>query len=390
MQDSFNKCQLIYISPSSIPSLAANSVHVLMQADALKSTDYSISLFCRTKYWSGNLTEVIRERYGIKFKSEEINALFYPFDRGSTLAIAIFAFFKLFWQLEKKYLISRNLYFSFFWTVLLGRSAIYETHQVERGFGEFMQKLVLINKKTHIVVISEKLKEILEEKYDHILSKCTVLHDAANDINIEQSNEPSEVGEFVSQYKNENGFSAVVGYFGHLYAGRGLDIILDLAPKNPDSLFVVCGGNPDQVVILKRQRVEPNLLIVGHQPYLDSRQLMGTCDVLLMPYQRTVSIGPTDSDTSKWMSPMKMFEYMVTGKPIISSNLEVLKEILVDSENALLVEPDKSDEWHSALDLLRSDRGLAKRIGDNARRLVLSEHTWTLRAERIVQILEGV
>ena len=47
-----------------------------------------------------------------------------------------------------------------------------------------------------------------------------------------------------------------------------------------------------------------------------------------MPYQRNVGIGTKNSDTSNWMSPMKMFEYMSTGVPIVSSDLPVLKKFL--------------------------------------------------------------
>ena len=48
-------------------------------------------------------------------------------------------------------------------------------------------------------------------------------------------------------------------------------------------------------------------------------------DILIMPYQKNVAIGAKGHDTARWMSPMKMFEYMASGNPIISSNLAALK-----------------------------------------------------------------
>lgn len=380
--------KLVYVSPSAIPSLTANSVHVLMQIEAFRNMSYDVSLFFRTNHFFADLPKIIKNRYSVHLHSHEIKPLYYPFERGSTLAIAIYALSKLIWRNGKLPLISRNLYFSFIWTVLLRRKAIFETHQVEAKLGSFMQRLVLNNKRTHTVVISEKLKQILEEKYCLRIPHCTILHDAASDINNKIGSLSSEICNFVNKFKFENNFFEVAGYFGHLYAGRGVEIILGLASRNSGTLFLICGGNPSQVDFLKRHNSLPNLLILGHQSYLDARQLMCECDILLMPYQRRVSIGPISSDTSKWMSPMKMFEYMSTGKPIIASNLEVLREVLVDSVNALLVEPDCLDDWHSALSRLRSDRHLARQIGGNARRDVLSGRTWTHRAERIAQILE--
>ena len=272
--------------------------------------------------------------------------------------------------------------------MLLRRTAIYETHQVESKFGALMQKIVLNNKRTHTIVISDKLKFILEAVYSIKLTKCSVLHDAANDLVIKKENKTSKVCNFVNDYKLKNGFAEVAGYFGHLYAGRGIDVILDLASRNSEMLFVICGGNPDQVDNLKRQQFRTNVVVLGHQSYLDARRLMVTCDILLMPYQNAVSIGPVGSDTSRWMSPMKMFEYMETGKPIISSNLVVLREILIDSDNALLVEPDNLEEWHAALKSLKNRSELAVKIGENARHHLLARHTWTMRAKEILHILE--
>ena len=83
---------------------------------------------------------------------------------------------------------------------------------------------------------------------------------------------------------------------------------------------------------------------------------MSRCDVLLMPYQRKVSIGDHSADTSRWMSPMKMFEYMAAKKPFISSDLDVLREVLTDEVNALLVDPENVKAWDKALKRLISNK----------------------------------
>ena len=135
-----------------------------------------------------------------------------------------------------------------------------------------------------------------------------VLHDAASE------NIPSETeahnGTFLSEKIKSARYKSLVGYFGHLYPGRGIEIIIGLAKINPSVLFCVCGGTPELVTSFRSTNRLQNIIYLGHVPHRESRYLMSRCDVLLMPYQRKVSIGDHSADTSRWMSPMKMFEYM--------------------------------------------------------------------------------
>ena len=80
---------------------------------------------------------------------------------------------------------------------------------------------------------------------------------------------------------------------------------------------------------------------------------MSSVDLLLMPYQNKVSIGVRGQDTSRWMSPMKMFEYMAAGQAIVASDLPVLREILVHKHNAILTKADDVIEWETAIKMLR-------------------------------------
>jgi len=89
------------------------------------------------------------------------------------------------------------------------------------------------------------------------------------------------------------------------------------------------------------------------------------------------------------MSPMKMFEYMASGTPIVSSDLPVLREVLSNKFNCLLVSPSDVDAWVAALVTLRRDREFALSLASNARLQYLEIYNWDARAVLLSKILES-
>ena len=124
---------------------------------------------------------------------------------------------------------------------------------------------------------------------------------------------------------------------------------------------------------------------MGYVQHYQALDLMKKVDILLMPYQSKVSIGVARHDTAKWMSPMKMFEYLASGVPIISSNLPVLKEILVHNKNCILVPYNKVEHWVKAIDTLFSNTDLERSLTRSAFNLYKSKYTWNNRAKIILK-----
>ena len=111
---------------------------------------------------------------------------------------------------------------------------------------------------------------------------------------------------------------------------------------------------------------------------------MQAVDILLMPYQKKVSIGQKNHDTSGWMSPLKMFEYMSSNTAIISSNHDVLKEVL-NTNNAILCDYNNKDDWIKAIEKLENDKNFAKKISENAYKDFIENYTWNKRAKKIIK-----
>jgi len=103
-----------------------------------------------------------------------------------------------------------------------------------------------------------------------------------------------------------------------------------------------------------------------------------------MPYPRSgIGVASGASDTSRWCSPMKMFEYMATGAPIIASDLPVLGEILRDDHNALIAPAGDAAAWQRAVERLLGEPELADRLAGQAYDDLARHHTWDSRVRGI-------
>ncbi|MFL0799720.1 MAG: glycosyltransferase family 4 protein [Agarilytica sp.] len=377
-----------YISPSLLPSRAANSVHVMLQCDALREVGALVTLYAkRTESDSNKLQGILKESYGVDTEHLNLVTYFSRFVRGDTLRIAMMAVLKILFESRSDLVLSRNLYAAFILSVIFKRSLIFETHQLEYGFRKTFQRLIMTRPWVKTVLISEKLVECLVEHHDGIGPlRPIVLHDAAPSgitplaLSLRRDELSAAVGSDLS------GWQCIAGYFGHLYEGRGIEIIEAMAARDPSCLFLVYGGNDSDVEKRRMANHLDNLRYVGHVPHPVAKRAMRSVDVLLMPYQREVSIGVAKHDTGRWMSPMKMFEYLATGIPVISSNLPVLREVLNDGENCLLVPPEDATAWSLALDKITGNPRLAAELGQRGHQDYINKYNWTQRA---VELLEA-
>jgi len=118
--------------------------------------------------------------------------------------------------------------------------------------------------------------------------------------------------------------------------------------------------------------------LVGHVAQVEVGRFMRASDVLVMNY-------PNTEYYAGYMSPMKMFEYMAARRPIVTTDLPAIREIL-DESNAVLVKPgNKADLEHGVMKVL-DDGEFGKQIVDRAYEKVLN-YTWSKRAERILNFI---
>ncbi|MFF7245877.1 glycosyltransferase family 4 protein [Embleya sp. NPDC008237] len=180
-----------------------------------------------------------------------------------------------------------------------------------------------------------------------------------------------------------------IGYVGHLYEGRGIDLVLDLARRLPDLDFHLVGGTPEDLAHWTRPRHHvANAYFHGHRPPATVGAYYPLFDVVLAPYQARVYTADGHCETGRWASPMKMFEYMAHGRALVASDLPVLREVLDDRVNCLLRPPTDAAAWAQAITELLADEPLRTALGERARRQVLHRHTWRHRVDRVLAHLD--
>ncbi|MBG7609672.1 MAG: glycosyltransferase [Anaerolineae bacterium] len=179
-----------------------------------------------------------------------------------------------------------------------------------------------------------------------------------------------------------------VGYTGHLYVGRGISLILEMAAKLPEMNFLLAGGSDDDIESLNVQiknALLDNVISMGFIPNAELPLYQAACNVLLMPYQDQVSAS-SGGDIARYFSPMKLFEYMACRRAILSSNLPVLLEVLNHS-NALLLPSDDPDAWVDGVLVLQQNPKQREKLAAQAH-LDARQYSWLARAEKILESLK--
>ena len=179
-----------------------------------------------------------------------------------------------------------------------------------------------------------------------------------------------------------------VGYTGHLYAGRGIELLVEVASQLPEVRFVVIGGEPPAVQAWQgrtRESGAANVQFLGFIPNSELPVYQAACDVLVMPSQRSIA-GSSGGDIGQVASPMKTFEYLATGRAIVASDLPVFREVL-NPGNAVLLPPNDAAAWARELGALEHDPNRREQLGRQAR-LDARQYSWLERARRSLEGLD--
>ena len=175
----------------------------------------------------------------------------------------------------------------------------------------------------------------------------------------------------------------IVGYVGRLHTmsmDKGVGTLLRALAPLPGAAIALVGGPQERAQALRHAwlaagRSEEHFLDVG-QVKPDAVPLyLAAFDVCAMPF-------PWTRHFARYASPVKLFEYMASGRPLVATDLPAVAEVVRDGEHALLVPPGDAPALTAALLQLRRDDALRARLAASARARVMTQYTWAaVRAE---------
>ncbi len=266
---------------------------------------------------------------------------------------------------------------------LLGIPTIYEVHDFPTGRGAKMLFRLFLRGSgaRRLVVITRALRDDLIRWINTLpVAPFTIVAPDGVDLaRYADTPSPAEARRALSLPER-----FTVGYTGHLYPGRGAGLILSLAARLPEMTFLLVGGDPEDVAKARAEAEKAglsNVILSGFVANAELPRYQAACDILLMPYQQRVAAS-SGGDIARYLSPLKLFEYMVSGRPIISSDLSVLEEVL-NRENALLLPPSDIDAWAAAIQELSMDAPRREALARQAK-VDIQGYSWKARAGKVL------
>lgn len=378
--------KIAYVHDSPVPSRSANAVHVMKMCAALARQGAEVTLFCPKAEIEGNPYSM----YGVPeiFKICHVlpNHLLNKIPLVRSLSVA-FNTAKTVKRLGYDFIFGRSTL-----AVYILRSYkpfIYESHNLPANkYRLFAEKGIMRCKNlvTH-VVITEGLKSDYIKSYPFVNSQnITILQDAADCAqSVTEDSLPIDASKKLNIKQKP-----VIGYLGHLYPGKCMEILSQIAKMRPQYDFHIVGGKDEWVNKWKQDQRCADLNNIKFYGYVENKTISyyyNLFDICILPFSSQIVIGNfKNANIGRWTSPLKLFEAMSYGKAILTTDLSTIKEVLTDNVNCMMVSENNIDGWCQKLDLLITDESLRNKFGQAALQLFELNYTWDIRAKKIVDL----
>lgn len=232
-----------------------------------------------------------------------------------------------------------------------------------------------------IITVTQNIKEELTKSYNIPGSKIHVINNGANiDLFRPMTTQKAK------RELNLDVCKSHVCFVGNLAPWQGVEYLIQASPnileKEPDTTFLIVGDGilkEKLITLADSLNVSRNYIFTGSVPYGQVSMYINACEVCVVP-KRPLKSG---------YSPLKLYEYMACGKPVIASRVDGF-EVLEQINSGLLVNPEDPKEFSTAILQLLSDPYLREKMGFNGRNYVQKSQSWKAVSEKVLDIFEDL
>ncbi len=236
----------------------------------------------------------------------------------------------------------------------------------------------MINDSAKVVAVSAGVQAQLRSAYNLDLEKIAVVPNGANTAIFQPENR--DKSRSILGLKPDD---KLVCFVGNLVWWQGVDLLLEaiaqLVPNDRQVKLLVVGDGPD----LESLKAQSRALGIGDHVRFEGSvsnsripRYIISSDVCVAPFRR-----------GRKASPIKIFEYLACGKPVVTSDIDEVGQFVRDIRGGLVVNPDSADELASAILQLFSDPAEAVAMGARGRAVVAISYSWQETARRVASIL---
>lgn len=380
------KRKLFLIFHGRFPSEKAAALFAAKSAEAFADKGLSVVLVAPRRL--GRLAESAFKFYGLKenFKVvflPTIDLFKVPFLKRFAFLVSfglfsLFSFLYLLFRAKPGDIIYSNESLPLFMTSFAFSKTAYEIHDFPRN--NFYYRAVFRRVASFIATNRWKKGRLLEifkisEEKITVEQNAVSLEEFGRAINREEARK-------ILRLPIETRLVCYVGALRTMGMEKGIEILLGAVKSVADCKLLVVGGSAEDVEFYKKVASERGVLertiFTGYVAHRKVPLYLSASDVLVAPF-------PKNDHYEFYMSPMKIFEYMASDRPVVATDLESIREIL-DNDKAVFVKPDDQISLERGINRLLSEEQFGKQIAERAYEKVL-QYTWEKRAERILKFL---
>jgi glycosyltransferase involved in cell wall biosynthesis len=195
---------------------------------------------------------------------------------------------------------------------------------------------------------------------------------------------------FPSPLPSRDGRVPILLYLGTLADWQGLEVVIKALPKMLEQkdvrLRIVGRGRSRQRKILAKQirklGLEGSVMIQPAVPHHEVPGLIAGADICVAP------LGLNDRNVTQGACPIKVLEYMAASRPLVATNIPIVRELVREDVDALLFSPNDPDDLARQVLTLLNDVELSKRLADSASTRALTKFTWHESQKKLVKVYE--